>query len=87
MRCASAHCARHCRVRVDAARMLMEDEGGRTYADRLAKCWDPKVRILAAPYADPHLFLDETDHDVIEAASDGEIVADGDVHDTSEALA
>ena len=27
------------------------------------------------------------DHDVIEAASDGEIVADGDVHDTSEALA
>ena len=35
------------RVRADAARMLMEDEGGRTYADRLAKCWDPKVRILS----------------------------------------
>lgn len=59
------------RVRVDAARMLMEDEGGRTYADRLAKCWDPKVRILAAPYADPHLFLNETDHDVIEAVIKG----------------
>ena len=60
------------RVRVDAARMLMEDvEGGRTYADRLAKCWDPKVRILAAPYADPHLFLDETDHDVVEAVIKG----------------
>lgn len=56
------------RARVDAARMLMEDvDGGRAYADRLAKCWDPKVRILAAPYADPHLFLNETDHDVIEA--------------------
>ena len=59
------------RVRVDAARMLMEDEGGRTYADRLAKCWDPKVRILAAPYADPHLFLNETDHNVIEAVIKG----------------
>lgn len=59
------------RVRVDAARMLMEDEGGRTYADRLAKCWDPKVRILAAPYADSHLFLNETDHDVIEAVIKG----------------
>lgn len=59
------------RVRADAARMLMEDEGGRTYADRLAKCWDPKVRILAAPYADPHLFLNETDHDVIEAVIKG----------------
>ena len=59
------------RVRVDAARMLMEDEGGRTYADRLAKCWNPKVRILAAPYADPHLFLNETDHDVIEAVIKG----------------
>ena len=59
------------RVRVGAARMLMEDEGGRTYADRLAKCWDPKVRILAAPYADPHLFLNETDHDVIEAVIKG----------------
>lgn len=55
------------RVRVDAARMLMEDEGGRAYADRLAKCWDPKVRILAAPYADPHLFLGETDPDIIRA--------------------
>ena len=54
------------RARVDAARMLMEDvDGGRAYADRLAKCWDPKVRILAAPYADPHLFLDETDPDVV----------------------
>lgn len=60
------------RARVDAARMLMEDvDGGRAYADRLAKCWDPKVRILAAPYADPHLFLNETDHDVIEAVIKG----------------
>lgn len=59
------------RVRFDAARMLMEDVDGRTYADRLAKCWDPKVRILAAPYADPHLFLNETDHDVIEAVIKG----------------
>lgn len=59
------------RVRVDAARMLMEDEGGRTYADRLAKCWDPKVRILAAPYANPHLFLDETDPDVVGAVIKG----------------
>ena len=56
------------RARVDAARMLMEDvDGGREYADRLAKCWDPKVRILAAPYADPHLFLGETDPDIIRA--------------------
>lgn len=60
------------RVRADAARMLMEDvDGGREYADRLAKCWDPKVCILAAPYADPHLFLNETDHDVIEAVIKG----------------
>ena len=59
------------RVRVDAARMLMEDEGGRTYADRLAKCWDPKMRILVAPYADPHLFLDETAPDVIRAVVRG----------------
>lgn len=60
------------RVRADAARMLMEDvDGGREYADRLAKCWDPKVRILAAPYADPHLFLNETDHDVIRAVIRG----------------
>ena len=30
------------RARVDAARMLLEDvDGGRAYADRLAKCWDP----------------------------------------------
>lgn len=56
------------RTRVDAARMLMEDvDGGREYADRLAKCWDPKVRILAAPYADPHLFLDETDPGIVRA--------------------
>lgn len=56
------------RARVDAARMLMEDvDGGREYADRLARCWDPKVRILAAPYADPHLFLGETDPDIIRA--------------------
>ena len=56
------------RARVDAARMLLEDvDGGRAYADRLAKCWDPKVRILAAPYADPHLFLGETDPDIIRA--------------------
>lgn len=60
------------RARVDAARMLMEDvDGGRAYADRLAKCWDPKVRILAAPYADPHLFLDETAPDVIRAVVRG----------------
>lgn len=60
------------RVRADAARMLMEDvDGGREYADRLAKCWDPKVRILAAPYADPHLFLDETDPDVVGAVIKG----------------
>lgn len=64
------------RVRVDAARMLMEDEGGRTYADRLAKCWDPKVRILAAPYADPHLFLDETDPDVVGAVIKGGLADD-----------
>lgn len=56
------------RTRVDAARMLLEDvDGGREYADRLAKCWDPKVRILAAPYADPHLFLDETDPGIVRA--------------------
>lgn len=56
------------RTRVDAARMLMEDvDGGREYADRLAKCWDPKVRILTAPYADPHLFLDETDPGIVRA--------------------
>lgn len=56
------------RARVDAARMLMEDvDGGREYANRLARCWDPKVRILAAPYADPHLFLGETDPDIIRA--------------------
>lgn len=60
------------RARVDAARMLMEDvDGGRAYADRLAKCWDPKVRILAAPYADPHLFLNETDPDVVGAVIKG----------------
>ena len=65
------------RARVDAARMLMEDvDGGREYADRLAKCWDPKVRILAAPYADPHLFLDETDHDVIGAVIKGGLADD-----------
>ena len=51
------------RARVDAARMLLEDvDGGRAYADRLAK-----VRILAAPYTDPHLFLGETDPDIIRA--------------------
>ena len=60
------------RARVDAARMLLEDvDGGRAYADRLAKCWDPKVRILAAPYADPHLFLGETDPDIIRAVIKG----------------
>lgn len=65
------------RVRVDAARMLMEDvDGGREYADRLAKCWDPKVRILAAPYADPHLFLDETDPDVVGAVIKGGLADD-----------
>lgn len=65
------------RVRFDAARMLMEDvDGGREYADRLAKCWDPKVRILAAPYADPHLFLDETDPDVVGAVIKGGLADD-----------
>lgn len=65
------------RVRVDAARMLMEDvDGGREYADRLAKCWDPKVRILAAPYADPHLFLGETDPDIIRAVIKGGLADD-----------
>lgn len=65
------------RARVDAARMLMEDvDGGREYADRLAKCWDPKVRILAAPYADPHLFLDETDSDVVGAVIKGGLADD-----------
>lgn len=65
------------RARVDAARMLMEDvDGGREYADRLAKCWDPKVRILAAPYADPHLFLDETDPDVVGAVIKGGLADD-----------
>ncbi len=65
------------RVRVDAARMLMEDvDGGREYADRLAKCRDPKVRILAAPYADPHLFLDETDPDVVGAVIKGGLADD-----------
>lgn len=65
------------RVRFDAARMLMEDvDGGRKYADRLAKCWDPKVRILAAPYADPHLFLDETDPDVVGAVIKGGLADD-----------
>ena len=29
------------------------------------------MRILAAPYADPHLFLNETDHNVIEAVIKG----------------
>lgn len=65
------------RARADAARMLMEDvDGGREYADRLAKCWDPKVRILAAPYADPHLFLDETDPDVVGAVIKGGLADD-----------
>ena len=65
------------RARVDAARMLMEDvDGGREYADRLAKCWDPKVRILAAPYADPHLFLDEADPDVVGAVIKGGLADD-----------
>lgn len=65
------------RVRADAARMLMEDvDGGREYADQLAKCWDPKVRILAAPYADPHLFLDETDPDVVGAVIKGGLADD-----------
>lgn len=65
------------RVRADAGRMLMEDvDGGREYADRLARCWDPKVRILAAPYADPHLFLDETDPDVVGAVIKGGLADD-----------
>ena len=51
-------------------------DGGREYADRLARCWDPKVRILAAPYADPHLFLDETDPDVVGAVIKGGLADD-----------
>ena len=37
---------------------------------------DPKVRILAAPYADPHLFLDETDPDVVGAVIKGGLADD-----------
>lgn len=61
------------KVRVEAARALMDEENGgdRSLADRLATNPDPKVRAIAAPYADPHLFLDETDPDVIRAVVRG----------------
>lgn len=61
------------KVRVEAARALMDEEcgGDRSLADRLATNPDPKVRTVAAPYADPHLFLDETDPDVIRAVVRG----------------
>lgn len=51
----------------------MDEEcgGDRSLADRLAANPDPKVRAIAAPYADPHLFLDETDPDVIRAVVRG----------------
>lgn len=61
------------KVRAAAARALMDEEnsGNRSLADRLATNPDPKVRAIVAPYADPHLFLNETDHDVIEAVIKG----------------
>lgn len=61
------------KVRVEAARALMDEENGgdRSLADRLATNPDPKVRAVAAPYADPHLFLDETGPDVIRAVVRG----------------
>lgn len=64
---------RSSKVRVGAARALMDEEcgGDRSLADRLAANPDPKVRAIAAPYADPHLFLDETDPDVIRAVVRG----------------
>lgn len=64
---------RSCKMRVEAARALMDEENGgdRSLADRLATNPDPKVRAVAAPYADPHLFLDETDPDVIRAVVRG----------------
>lgn len=61
------------KVRVEAARALMDEEnsGDRSLADRLATNPDPKVRAIVAPYVDPHLFLDETDPDVIRAVVRG----------------
>lgn len=61
------------KVRAAAARALMDEEnsGDRSLADRLATNPDPKVRAIVAPYADPHLFLDETDPDVIRAVVRG----------------
>lgn len=61
------------KVRAAAARALMDEEnsGDRSLADRLATNPDPKVRAIAAPYADPHLFLDETAPDVIRAVVRG----------------
>lgn len=61
------------KVRVEAARALMDEENGgdRSLADRLAPSNDPEVRAIVAPYADPHLFLDETDPDVIRAVVRG----------------
>lgn len=61
------------KMRVEAARALMDEENGgdRSLADRLAPSNDPEVRAIVAPYADPHLFLDETDPDVIRAVVRG----------------
>lgn len=61
------------KVRVEAARALMDEEnsGDRSLADKLATNPDPKVRAIVAPYADPHLFLDETAPDVIRAVVRG----------------
>lgn len=48
-----------------------ENSGDRSLADKLATNPDPKVRAIVAPYADPHLFLDETAPDVIRAVVRG----------------
>lgn len=66
------------KVRVEAARALMDEENGgdRSLADRLAPSNDPEVRAIVAPYADPHLFLDETDPDVVGAVIKGGLADD-----------
>ena len=64
---------RSVKVRVEAARALMDEENGgdRSLADRLATNPNPKVRAVAAPYADPHLFLGELNPEVIRAVVRG----------------
>ena len=64
---------RSVKVRVEAARALMDEErgGDRSLADRLATNPHPKVRAVAAPYADPHLFLGELNPEVIRAVVRG----------------